>query len=429
MEISNNSLIKAKELCKAGDYNTARAILESLHRSDNPPLTSFHAGSLLLTCYQKLSLWDLAIKLGSELCSLDNCWQSIKLSYAWVIYFYLTKSSNGIGLEETIIKIETMENLLEQDPTKLPLVMTILYLVSKNTALDSNLCVRLLEKLQISSLRACTNSQRLKTENALSFEEKYILAYSKALFAAEQYQKCKAFCQSCLDHDCQLSAKNRIWILRRLALSLFKTGEPNQAHLIYQQLFLQQPDWFVLFEFAQVSDSLNHNAEALQLAARAATAPGDLGMKIHLWSFLYKILQSARYYPESIQCLVLVSAIRVRNNWRLDDNLVKEQKKYNLNPQNLPGPGDVFCRLKPFFQELCLDKASHQTGVINNIMSHGKAGFIKCGAASYYFRVADVCFSLQLLAPGLKVSFCLQKSFDPKKQIESQVAVAIKVVD
>jgi hypothetical protein len=63
------------------------SMLEQLYELQDSDTPRQLIGSMLLTCYQKLGLLDKAIALGSSLCSAQNCWDSIKQSYAWVLYF------------------------------------------------------------------------------------------------------------------------------------------------------------------------------------------------------------------------------------------------------------------------------------------------------------------------------------------------------
>lgn len=422
---SDAQLATAKKLCQEGNHRNALPILEAMHKSAEMNAPSFFVGSLLLTCYQKLSMWDSALSLGEELCSLCDCWQSIKLSYAWVIYFHAFKNRYEQSIEEAIRKIDTIEELLAKDTQKLPLILAIFNLVSKNNQMSSELGIQLLEKLDFQALKTYVPSKSSGT----SFAEQYTSLYSKALFSGEKFSKCVAFCRCALDETVCLTEDNRIWMLRRLALSHYRLGDAEQAFTILQQVILLKPEWYILFELAQVCDTLQKASEALQFAARAATANGELEMKIHLWHFLYKLLLKAKRFPEAVNCLSLVASIRVNKAWKLDSALISEIALYNLKPEDLPEPILLFKQLKPLFQDFSADPSSTAAGVITRLLPHGKAGFIKSGENSYYFRTSDLCFPAAQIVSGIKVLFCLQKSFDPKKQTESKIAVNIRLVN
>lgn len=172
--------------------------------------------------------------------------------------------------------------------------------------------------------------------------------------------------------------------------------------------------------------SLGNAKDALAKAAKAAVMNGKLEMKIHLWGFLYSELFSQGYYSEATKCLALTAAIRKHKSWKLDQQLLKEMSLYNLTIEKLSHPKAIYKELKDFFASLSYANNIEKTGFVSHVMPHGKAGFIKSGNDSYYFKTSDLRFPQQGLHSGLKLRFNLEKSYDSKKCVESQVAVNIR---
>ncbi len=427
MSDSAFTLSEVQKLFRNADYKACLPILEKIieeHDADTPRQL---IGSMLLTCYQKMAFWDKALAMGSSLCSSENCWDSIKQNYAWVIYFAHFKNRSPSNLEEAVALIDLLHTLTSKQKNQLPLTLAVFSLISKCTLLTPTVAMQLLEKLDYAKLED-KEANPDKAEKWTSHKEQYICHYSKALFMAEQYPLCIDFCQSVLNEKKAISKDNQFWVLRRLALSYFRTNNPEPAYHIYLQLIHLKPDWYLLFELAQIAYALSKTDEALRYSAQAALAKSELEMKLHLWEFLYRLLISQKYFPEAVKCLSLACALRVQKGWSIDANLLKELGKFNLPPSQLPEPNALFLELIDSFHDLAFDAQTLQTGSVANILPHGKAGFIKVNSASYYFRVTDCQFPISELNPGLKVSFYMKKSFDPKKQLETNIAVNIRKV-
>ncbi len=422
---TDNTLATAQKLFKDGDYSNSLPLLEKVFCEDKDTAPILFVGSMMLTCYQKLKLWDKAIKLGESLIASSECWDSIKNSYAWILYFGYFKNQPICNPEEGVTKIDLIVALLEKQPNKLPLVLAVFSMISKAELLSPTLILQLLEKLDFNSLQD-TATPAGNGKNFPSHREQYICHYSKALFMAEDYRRCCDYCNSIISGSEKLSHDNRIWIMRRLALSHFHLQEPEIAYPILQQVASQKQDWYILFELAQIAISLENHDEALRYAARAAITAGKMEMKIHLWDFLFSLLKTHKYYQEAVKCLSLAAALRFQHGWKLDAGLYKELSALNLEVPALPPAHDIFGELMPRLQDLTIDKDSFKEGTVQNILPHGKAGFIRSGDCSYYFKASECRFSPSELSPGLRVSFCLQNSFDPKKQVDSEIAVAIQ---
>ncbi len=67
-------------------------------------------------------------------------------------------------------------------------------------------------------------------------------------------------------------------------------------------------------------------------------------------------------------------------------------------------------------------------GIIDNLLPNGQSGFISTKNKRYYFLTKEFKGKKEQLIPGLKVSFYLGEGFDKKKNIETKVAVNIKLI-
>lgn len=427
MTIQKDNISLAKDMMNENNFKDASTILQEMWENDAEDKRKNYIGFLLLQCYQKLSLWNPAISLAQELIELEDCWQSIKTNYAWIIYFAFFKNQNNLSLEELLIHIDTLYDLLKDDDSQLPLFLSVQNMILKNPHLSKDLAVQLLEKVSLDVLQNQNKNQNKKKSDLPGSDEQYIMLYSKCLLEAELYDKCVEFCKQALQTSQHISSANRIWLSRRLALSLHKTGDAQKAQSIYQIISAQKPEWYIFFEYAKIQHSLEDKKDALAKAAKAAVMRGELEMKIHLFSFLSSELFSQGYYSEATKCLALTAAIRSHNSWKIDQQLLSELSRYNLSIQKLPHPKEIFEELKDFLTKLSYADHPEVKGSVSRILPHGKAGFIKSANDSYYFKMSDLRFPKHMLKDGTKLCFHLEKSFDPKKGIESHIAVNIRL--
>ncbi len=203
-------------------------------------------------------------------------------------------------------------------------------------------------------------------------------------------------------------------------------GIGSQAINLAEEIIKQKKDWFLYYELSQITQKLNKIEDALRYAAIAAYSLGDIEMKIHLWEYLYQLLLQTKNFPQAVKILSLSAAVRAQKGWKISPSLKQEIDKHNLQPENLPSYKNIFTELKPWFIEMSYSGSEVLTGYISNILASNKAGFITTGKKYYYFKTSSCLFEPEYIVPNTKVSFNTEKSFDPKKQKDSIIAVNIK---
>lgn len=447
MLTENPTIADAQKLIFAQQFSSALPILECIWGLPQNSNNLFLA-SMLLNCYNKLGLYDKALPLGEALCAREGCWDSIKLSYAWCLYFAHFKTPSVLPVEKVITLLERIEDLSGQKQALNPLVLSTFAFIATNNQLAPTLVLQLLAKLDCNLLDDKPSRLNGKPFALPSPKEQYICHYSKALFMAEQYPQCIDYCKQALAGAQEanlpdageanlakgqapntpriiISPDNLVWIKRRLALSMFHTGDYAPANTLMQEIVLRKQDWFLYHELSKIALAMSHNEDALGYAVLAAITAGDVEMKIHLWDLLYEILATGGYYQQAVQVLSLAASIRYAKGWKMEAKLIQELAKFNLTPPNLPNYRQIYQELKPWLTAVpYLNKQSFE-GVIASILPHGKAGFIRSGEISYYFKTSDCHFAPHHATPNLTVTFCLASSFDLKKQKESTIAVNI----
>ena len=450
MNENRDAVNNAWNLIKQGNYRDALAVLEAY--SPNDLSSHYFLASLLLECYNKLEMYNKASNCGENLCTQKNCSPSIKQNYAWSLYFAYFKKNEVLPLEEAIPLIERIASLTDCTKKVNPLVLTIFSYLTKNKQLSPEIIIQLLDMLKFDLLDDKAVNGKNKYQTFPSQKEKYICYYTKALFLEKNYSRCIACCKRALElstnydnfknkgnpsEDASLclpdvknalfiSPANLIWIKRYLALSLFYLGEYEQAYLLMQEIIKQKKDWFLYYELSQITQKLNKIEDALRYAAIAAYSLGDIEMKIHLWEYLYQLLLQTKNFPQAVKILSLSAAVRAQKGWKISPSLKQEIDKHNLQPENLPSYKNIFTELKPWFIEMSYSGSEVLTGYISNILASNKAGFITTGKKYYYFKTSSCLFEPEYIVPNTKVSFNTEKSFDPKKQKDSIIAVNIK---
>ncbi len=419
------ALEQAHNLKQAGNWSAAAEIYQTLYASDigkSNPRVIFS----LLYCLKKLENYALAVEIGLPACALEGIWDSIPQTTAWCIYYQYFRSCASLPPDQAVPWLEKIRQIHPLRSGLHPLPLSVFSYLSQATGLNPTLVIQICHLLDPALLDSTPQPGSKPGSFYPSALEKYVNHLSKALFANEQFQDCINLCQQTLDNCAALSTNQEIWLKRRIALCLAKLGNYPEALAIYRQLVLRKPEWFILYETALAAYRIQDYVLALQMAVKAATAVGEVDVKIHLWELLKSLMAQNRKPEQAVSLLKLCAAIRYQRHWHLGQDLMAELSSYNIVPDSLPPFKAIYSQCRPWIQDLLFDPAQALTGWIDKVFPHGKAGFIKAGPNSYYFQAANCSFPPAELRPGLKVSFHAQPSFDPKKQQDSLAAVNIK---
>lgn len=305
-----------------------------------------------------------------------------------------------------------------------PALKAVLACVDASTQPQQALsCLQQLDPQKLSQVGESQTDSRGRSVNLPSDWLRYQSRLSKTYLALADAKACENVCREVLQQ--RQPAQQALWFQRRLAQSLVAQQQFDEARQIYSRLMHSQKQWFLCKELAQIEYQLGQEKQALALAAEAALRPGDSDKKINLFETLARWLAPAD--PAlSQQHWELVVAIRQQAGWPVSAEL---QQQAQLSPDTRLSVKTLLQQLLPHWQSLANSVHSHPAtthrGTITKLLPNAHSGFIVDDQGQHwYFRAKSLAATPVM---GLAVCFCLQDSFDHKKQRNTQEAVAIRI--
>ena len=427
-QLLTDALNKASDLRRAGDHESALNILLPLYQQ---PELHYRMDLIsgLLYSLQKVGRYLEAIEIATPTCERDDVWDSIKQNLAWSIYFqYFKKNAAHLEAEKAVVWLEKLKQVFPQKPGLHPLPLCLFAWVNAHPEAQPSLQVQLCGLVDPNMLdRSCVPPQGERPALPSQFE-RYCSILSKALFASQQYDRCKTMCEDMLKCGVEISPNNLIWLRRRIALCMDALGDHTAALAEMREILQRKRDWFLYHEAARIALATGDLSLALSLASSGAMAWGDVENKIHLWELLQQLLILSKQFDRALELLLLIASIRKHKGWNVNADLGRDLKAHNVDMETLPHFKDLFQKAKAWLPDLqTLDSPTHD-GKIIKLLPDGKAGFVESEGQSSYIRISECRFHPRDAIPGRKVRFNLERSFDRKKQRESMAAVNIRML-
>lgn len=209
---------------------------------------------------------------------------------------------------------------------------------------------------------------------------------------------------------------NDIWFARKEAFAYLQLGNKIKAEELLRKVLSLKNDWFLKFDLAKVVQNKN---EALKLLYEAALEKGKIEMKIKLFETLYeKLEEKPTNETERKLILQLIIGLKKDKQWPIQQVWLAEAEKLNIDYNKLPQLLTILDRIKIIWKEALAKDAKN--GVIQTILPHGKAGFIKSGKDSFYFKIENKNYTI-----GQSVKFHVVAGFDKKKNKSTSIAQII----
>lgn len=330
--------------------------------------------------------------------------------YAWALYHLHIK--NPSSEDELVKSCELISELLIQEDTNKVKVCayttSMLKIINyfKDNAYE---CLKWLDMLNPKLLNSNPRSMNRdgRISKFYSDKEKWYSLKTKHLLDMGEYEETIKFADEALNELDEFVNNSDIWFKWRIAIANKDLDNYNEALKYLEEIINSKNDWFILKELAEIY-SLNGDYDlALKYAIDAALAKGDIKYKINLYRLLDEIFIAKNMDEDSDKVVKLIEAIED------DENFVEIEKE-----------------LKERWVEIKFNNQQRSYGTISNILSHGKAGFIKADdGESYYFNIYEIQGDKSKVKEGDYVSFFLEESFDKKKNKKTLNAVNINIVD
>lgn len=354
-------------------------------------------------------------------------------TYTWALYkSIIKKPPNEEVLVETAEKIIA---LTQEKPEYSPYVRTILEMASYYKDRQQWEALReWIERLTPDQLSNTPFTFRFPdgTSRELASElEEYYSLRSTALLELQQWDACIQCVDEAFENINKFHYHNDVWLMRRKALALAGKGQYQQALDVMKPLLKKKKEWFLWSEMAELYNAIGNNDEALKHAAEAALARGDIDKKVNLWQMMGDLYFDNGLFEHALAHWALAFNIRQKEGWSIPTELQEKIDTHHINPDDYHPIEAQIQRLSSLWQETLYHDQTPLTGTIDNILPHGKAGFIKGDdGKSYFFHVSEYHGPLQDEKPPLhqKVTFYLKEGFDKKKNRPAMNAVFIRPV-
>lgn len=258
-----------------------------------------------------------------------------------------------------------------------------------------------------------------------SDKESFFLKLTKALDRVEKFQECIDMCDIALGNFPDV-----FWFNWRKGSALRKLKNYSEAIKLLEDVILKKKDWFIYKDLSAAYLESNDYTKAFEHFLEGAFISINIPEPHNRWELYYigaKILYELVRDDDADKHIALVAKLREENQWQLQDFLQHDLSSRNIKLDK--SSSDLFKELKTFWIAEKSKSLPQKKGEIKNLIQEGKSGFIKSdGGKDYYFRSSNFLDKKLLLTPGKKVQFNTQKSFDKRKNRESEEAINIKCI-
>ena len=263
-----------------------------------------------------------------------------------------------------------------------------------------------------------------KSEKFPADRERWYMLITKALETAQRWEELSQACDTAIKQIC-IDAKNKKWIRLRRAEAWRHMGRVEEAVSIIGAEAKASGDWWLYARWARVLVDLKQTHEALDAAYHALIAGGASSFGWETLALVGELLEHSE--PALAADHVRLSKLfREKEGWPANQPL--EDLAQRLGITNAVGSiPELVGKLKKIWHKV--EDAEREVGTVIKHLNEG-AGFIEpdSGSGSLFFSLPrDSKNPLPLV--GARISFVRQKSFDKKKERESERAAKWRPID
>ncbi len=361
-----------------------------------------------------------AVEFGEEACALWPTYKNVRGALAWAYYDRDIKALEPETTTDSKRNVATaslarIQQLEDADPyseySAWP--KSVLKLATALVDGSPNGALELLMALDPSLL-----STERSAEFPVSKAGQWHMNLTKALGKLERWDLLLSRCDGALALDGILSSDNRVWIKRRRGLALEGLGRPSDAAIVFREVRLEKPSWWIEADLARVAESAGLTDEAVGACRRALSAPGPLAWRWKTAFLLARLLE--KFDTElAIMHYQLARHLRVEAGWPPEKDL--EEKSRALGLSGKPPESLDIKELRAYWSSH--DDSSRTSGVVTKVFPGEHSGFITPDeeTTGIYFNMPQ-----PPLAVGARVTFRMVDSFDNKKKQPSKKAVDIR---
>lgn len=261
-----------------------------------------------------------------------------------------------------------------------------------------------------------------KDSELQSRQEEYYSLRTKSLLALERYKECIAFSEEAEKTIEKFHYGNEIWIQARRYYSYGMLGDYEKAIEGMKELVNKKNHWSLLFKISIIYDHAGETDMAMRYSYKALLCKDPDKMKVKVIYFVAQKLHESGEIELADLHYCYYKQIREANNWGISTQV-------EAYISNIPVPEKKFSvdRLRRIWLSKVKSGSKLYYGKVSKIMPNKKNGFISFDNKSIFFRVNEA-FGRNKVKENVKVSFIIEKSFDNKKNRDTQEAKYVEVL-
>lgn len=417
-------LAQAVAFKKLEQYDKAMPILTQLAESTNYSETRINYE--YADCLKKVGNYKRALEIAKRTYKLDPMLEMNTNIMTWCLYYiYFKELTEGDSLNKPV---EIAEWLLKNTTFNKysPHKQIVLKLLKTLPSTNTETVIKLLD--QVSTRDYCyfsaipytyTDKETNLPKESASEYERLISAYSRALFKGGHYEKCLQVCSNSGLFPFSYHNDNDFWIEERKYVSMAKVGRRDEAIKGLEKILSKKQFWRTYEYLGDIYAEKGEHPKAKTTYLKAVLTNDPDDMKVNLIYKLGELFEQTdpetatkhyRYYKQLMD----------RNGWTIRGD--KKTKTDSL-PENQTVSKKT---LKSLWDELYMQTATVYNGSVQKIMTN--SGFIiyedQTGTKQIYYSNRDVK-GKEILSEGDSVDFCVESSFDRKKNKASTKATHI----
>lgn len=417
---------KAQELRKQKKYSDALPLFKELWEKSEPK--DKWDGWGYAYCLNQLKDYKTAYYVSKKVYEIDNSFEYNQSQFAWASYMTNVKEypedASLEELEKFVSEIITVTNHKSDSLFRNQAILKVMdHALSKTNWQSVIEWSKSLNPDNLSTEAFKGQSKDGKNFTKPSDKESYFLKLSKALERNEQFQECVAICDKALE-----SFPDEIWIKWHKGSSLRKLKKYSEAIKLLEEVKLKKKDWFIYKDLSAAYYGDSKYDKAYENFIDGSISAIRVPVPQNRWELYYigaMILYKLNKVADANKHIALVYKLREENSWGIQDFIKKVVDTHKVQLDNTST--QLLDDLKIFWSNEKSKITPLLNGEIKNLMDGRNAGFIKSsGGNEYYFKFSSIIDRKVAPAVGKKVQFNTQKSFDKKKNKESEEAINIK---
>lgn len=420
---------EANDLRKKGNFQEALPIYRNLWINSKDKFD----GAGLLHCLRKLELFDEALPLADELISLYSNFNWCRLEVIWT---YISGRLRLLDNSETLENVVNVaQKIMNLNPDELAAKMVVFKVLdSAKEANDWKIVNEWVVKIDPVSLSS--KPIIISGKEKWSDQARWYNFRINGLLKTGNLKDSIALAEKASE----LFPKQKKFFLRLKASALRDLGSFSESEKIYETLCSgPRPDWWLLYEYSTVINSLGRKEDALKIMYSAARSNPKLELMVSLFKDTGILCKELGRFDEARDHLVLLHFIRLKNGWSFSQPLLSLIMELNelashKAPSSLTEAKNVCCE---YWTKLLGDDSSQREnikerrkprkGLLGNVILKNSSPFcfIKLQDQEYVF-----CYKSDLPSgtqDGDLVIFDAFPSFDKKKNKDSWKASNVRM--